>query len=158
MSAEPRLELLAVLSTMRNYGDKWTAAHDMAYAIGLRTIPDSDCRAVAAAVLVAFDERPSCKQILELHHKITNPCEYEDLAHVLSGLHELVQKYGEYGATHPKFPDNPRLRQIGPPSELDNMPDAVSIVIRLRTAPISLSSERCMNPLATARPMPQYAK
>jgi hypothetical protein len=119
----------SVLSTMRCFGDRWTGAHTQAYGLGIARIPPEDFIPLSSAVLAAFDERPSVKQILDLHRKIVQPQDDHRLATVRAELHRLVKRYGPHGSPHTKFPHRANIRELGPPPEFFELPEAVQIVV-----------------------------
>ncbi len=126
----PKAALMAVLRTMRPGPNYWTTDHIDMYDMGLQDLPSDACLVVTKAILAAFDERPSCKQIMTIYADLNSRQEAMDLAEVLAKLADLARKYGVNGAHHPVFPDKwPLIRGVGAPPEIALMPPAVGRTI-----------------------------
>ena len=138
MDGKPLDIFLGILSTMKNYGDRWGKTHVDAYEFGLANIPNSAVPILCRSVQAEFDERPTVRQIITHWRQICEPASVMSTADALELVWGLVRKYGEAGAEDPR---SPNIRYPGEPQELVDAPDAVRQTIRAMGGWVSFCRE-----------------
>ena len=98
-------DICTVASTMKS-DQKWTAAHDEAFLVGLEDLPDEAGVILRREILRQFDWRPSVKEIRDLWQKLSTCAPV--IAEEVAG--RMLMKRDKKGIYQRRIPNDPYCR------------------------------------------------
>lgn len=143
MDGKTLADFCSLLQNMPSSKDTpWQKSAILMYQLGLARIPNESFKRLAECVLLRCKFRPSCAEIVELYHEISDTRTEMPATEALARTLKLVKKYGEYGALNPMIPSgNGRLP--GEPPELAQAPQAVRDTIDAFGGWVAMCREDC---------------